>query len=579
MTNETNHAQETATNEQEQQVESTETKTTEVKAEVPQAAFSTPAPPEPEDPKEKLVRERAEKEAKAKEEAEKKAADEKEAKEERKEKHKEEYVPDPNFVAPVNEEALKKQEEQYEKLAVEVQNLFDKRDDFTDYRNTKKIIVTLREQISALFLITVEKKEELTNKIQEVFEVIAEKQEKERENINQVYDENITKVKPAIEVGVKVALEKELFKESRAELIELQKQVKAAKIRQSDKDDLFAQIQGGFDKVNEKETAFRESFEMESSENYLKISPKVKQITEESNSNENFNENRKKLIELQKEIKETTLTRAKKDELFGIVREAFNSLNERQDAEREDFMKEANANYEVATKDVDEAIAFASDPNNIAQARPTLIAAQNKLKDLKLTRQQRDELFGKIRAIFNQLNENNEENTEEFQKEANLNFAKLEIKVNEAVANVEYSQDFRDIREGLIMVQDEIKIIKLKRQQRNELLSRVRKGFEKFDKKRKEYSERRKEEKSKKLQNILDTLNEKNNRFNSEIEAEEATLNENQGKLESASDEEKSEIEKAIKSSNDRIANKKKNIESNNERIDDIKKELEKLNS
>lgn len=575
-----NKAEEIAEPKQESQnEENTSVKEPEGSADEVKTEFSVPPPPEFLDPKEELKRREEEKKA-AQEEKKKQEEEEKAKKEAEKEeeKKKEAYVPDPNFEAPVNEEAQKKQNAEFEKLLNEVTELHGKKEDITDYRNTRKLIVTLRERVSALFLISAEQKDSLISKIQEIFEHIAEKQEKERENINQVYDENLEKIKPTIEEGIKKALENELFKDARKELIELQKKVREVKLRPSDRDNIFAKIQEGFDEVNAREEKYRESFEMESSENYIQIKPKVEKAAENAKTTEKFNDARKELIELQKELKEVKLTRTNRDELFGIVREAFNELNAKQDKERAEFLEKAEEEYPKAAQIVDEAIKFSVDPDNITKARPKLIEAQNKLKDFTLTRQQRDELFGKIREIFNQLNENNEENTEEFQKEASLNFAKLEIKVNEAVANVEYSEDFRDIREGLIMVQDEIKIVKLKRNQRNELLSRVRKGFEKFDKKRKDYNDRRKEEKTRKLKNIVETLEEKNKRFQENIETDKASLSEQEAKLESATDEEKAEIEKSIKSLNDKITSREKNLEQNNARIEDINKELAKLN-
>lgn len=575
-----NKAEEIAEPKQESQnEENTSVKEPEGSADEVKTEFSVPPPPEFLDPKEELKRREEEKKA-AQEEKKKQEEEEKAKKEAEKEeeKKKEAYVPDPNFEAPVNEEAQKKQNAEFEKLLNEVTELHGKKEDITDYRNTRKLIVTLRERVSALFLISAEQKDSLISKIQEIFEHIAEKQEKERENINQVYDENLEKINPTIEEGIKKALENELFKDARKELIELQKKVREVKLRPSDRDNIFAKIQEGFDEVNAREEKYRESFEMESSENYIQIKPKVEKAAENAKTTEKFNDARKELIELQKELKEVKLTRTNRDELFGIVREAFNELNAKQDKERAEFLEKAEEEYPKAAQIVDEAIKFSVDPDNITKARPKLIEAQNKLKDFTLTRQQRDELFGKIREIFNQLNENNEENTEEFQKEASLNFAKLEIKVNEAVANVEYSEDFRDIREGLIMVQDEIKIVKLKRNHRNELLSRVRKGFEKFDKKRKDYNDRRKEEKTRKLKNIVETLEEKNKRFQENIETDKASLSEQEAKLESATDEEKAEIEKSIKSLNDKITSREKNLEQNNARIDDINKELAKLN-
>lgn len=488
----------------------------------------------------------------------------------------EEKSDEPAFEAPINEEALAKQREELKHLSEELEKLKPAIESGDNFRAIRKSLVALKEQVIAQFLIDIKEKDPLLDSIQNAFETITGKQKEEREELNKIFDENLEKVEPEIKKQMQEAVTQEMFKDGRKQLIDIQKSVKDNKLRASDRDKLFALIQDGFDVINAKEQKAREEYEMECSENYLTIKPKVQAVVDESSNAENFNDSRKKLIELQKELKDLKLTKANRNELFTMIREVFNKINDKQDEERKEFNVEADKNYEVLKPVVDEAIKFAIDPTNFAKARQKLIDTQKNLKDVKLTRDQRDELFGMIRKIFNKLNDNTGENTEDFKKEANINFLKLEIKVNEAIANVEYSDDFRDIREGLVTVQDEVKILKITRKQRNELLSRIRKAFDKFDSKRKAYTKRRKSEKKRKLQSILDNLELKNKKNQEQIDADKVDLKSNEDKLESASDEEKESISKIIASINDKIKSKEDVVKANNTRIENIKNELTK---
>lgn len=481
------------------------------------------------------------------------------------------------FEPPVNTEALEKQKEEFsnlEKQVLEIANIIDEN---TDFRSVRKNIVTLKEQILSLFLIPIVDKDKLTNTLQETYEKLAEKQNEIKDEMNKVFDENLTKFTALVDEKIKEASELDLFKNARKILQDVQKQLKPAKIRQGDKDEFFRKIQEVFDDINKKEATERESYEMECSDNYLVVKPKVEQITKLVDKSERFNDARKKLIELQNEIKDIKLKRNNRDELFQIIRESFNLLNERQDKHRDVFTTESKENYEKIVPLVEQAIEFAKNPSNFTTARQTLINIQKDLKELALTKSQRDELFGKVRECFTGLNEMQDENRGEYEEESNQNYAKLEIKVQEALMNVEYSSDFRDIREGLLTVQDEIKIMKLKRSHRIELSNKIRTGFEKFDEKRNEYNKHKNEEKKRKLNSILENLNLKVKRVKESLVADKNSLNEYTQKVVDASDEDKANFENSIKDITNKITDKESSLENSNKRINDITEELNKL--
>ena len=85
---------------------------------------------------------------------------------------------------------------------------------------------------------------------------------------------------------------------------------------------------------------------------------------------------------------------------------------------------------------------------------------------------------------------------------------RLEIAVNEACAYIDFTNNLNDIREGLIAVQDEVKIVKLTRSQRNELFKRIRVGFSQFDEKRNSFIKSRKKQKESETEEIQSNTKE-----------------------------------------------------------------------
>ena len=483
-----------------------------------------------------------------------------------------------DFNAPINEEALQNQMNEFDKLKNDIESFLASFAENEDLKLLGKNIVTYKEQLDAFFLLKSDIKDPVIEKLQETFDKVSEKREQLRQERNKVFDENLAKVKTEVETVLNEIPQIESFKQCRAKLVELQGIVKSAELRSNDKDNFFEIIQKAFDEINERQQAYREAYEMECSENYLKIKPYVVSTVEKAKNNERFNDSRKILIELQKKIKELTLSKNQRDELYQTIRDVFNEINEKQDKDREKFVSESKENYEKAKPLVEDAIKKATDPENINNSRNILIDAQKQLKDLTLTKEQRDELFGAIREVFNKLNEQSDENREEFEDEANANFSKLEVKVNEAIMNVDYSNDFKDIREGLIACQDEIKMVKLKRNQRNDLLSRIRKAFEKFDEKRDKFYSKKREDKIGKLNSIVDNLNEKIQRLEETNTSDNESISQLESQLNDATDEQKNELESSINSMKEKVESRNISIKESRDRIEDINKDLAGLN-
>lgn len=479
-----------------------------------------------------------------------------------------------NFEAATNQEALESQKNEYAKLTEEIGKEAETINDEANFKIIRKNLVEYKERVLSLFLLPKLDRDTLIDKIQDIYNVLSEKQDKIREEKNKEYEKNLEEIKPEFEAVIEEISKATNFKDARAKLIEIQSKVRNAKLRTFEKDNFLKVAQENFEILNKKQEAEREAYEMECSENYLNLKNRIELEIKNANSNENFREARQILINAQALIKGVKLKKHNRDQLYQSIREEFNKLNEAQDQNREEFEAKSKEDYQKIKPVVDKACQDAINPTDYNLSRNTLIDLQKEIKDLSLTRQMKDELFGQIREVFSKLNELQENDREGFGKEADQNFIKLEIKVNEAVANVEYSNDFKDIREGLIAVQDEIKILSLKKHQRNELFKRIRQAFEAFDDKRNKYNDRRKEEKKAKLNSILENLTQKIERTKSSLEDENANLETQKNRLEAANDADKQSIEDIVKAIELRINEKNELILATENRIKDISNEL-----
>jgi hypothetical protein len=477
---------------------------------------------------------------------------------------------------PTNPEALADQKAKLNELKSNVALISENSKSSDDFKALRKTIVEIKEKILALFAVDKSEKDNLINELQSVFEVLRIRQDNIRETLEIELKENLDKIKPELDELIKNATDSQEFKVAREFLIKAQGILKSVNIKRDVKDEFYKTIQLIFDQVNEKQSSERESYEMECSENYLSIKPKIELVIAESKEANNFKETRQKLIETQSLLKDIKLKREKRDELYGLIREAFNSLNERQDIERAKYDEVSTVGYNIAKTAIDEAIAFAKETSDFKAARESLIKAQSVIKDNNMKRDQRDELYGAVRVVFDDLNSKQGDDRDTYESDCNENNTRLEIRVSEVFNSIEYSNDFREIREGLIAVQDEVKILKLKKDQRNELFKKIREAFDIFDKKRNEFTQKRKEDKFEKLNGVLKGLQNRLTKLNETLITDRQALENQNSKLDS--DEAlNNHIRENISSIEARITDKESALIEVNSRIEDIHKELESL--
>lgn len=391
-----------------------------------------------------------------------------------------------------------------------------------DWKTLRNNQIELRGALKMLFL-SKEDTKKLNDLIDEHAEIIDERQNVEKMEKDKLFENNYNELKEKVIDVCNKANQTSVFKEGRDLLVKLQDEIKPIPLKRSQREEFFSLIQAAFLSINEKQASERENFEMECIENYHSLKKVIEEACTFSKESPRFTDARKKLIDVQKLIKGKKLRREQRDELYQIIRDYFDALNQRQTAEKSINEEEISANYSRLSKVVSEAIDFANTTEEYGEARARLISAQNEIKSLKLNRNQRDELFAAIREVFTKMNDMQSSEREAFETEAEENYIKLTEKINNCFELVLGLTDFRLIRENLLAIQGEVKIIRLKRSHRNELFARLREAFNLFDKKRDDFFSVKREERKRKFTTNLDNIKAKITRLE-ELKAKDIEL-------------------------------------------------------
>ncbi len=420
--------------------------------------------------------------------------------------------------------------------------------------------------------------EELHSKLSSKLDAIIQMQRAEYEKLEQQQIENYNNIKIKVDEAIKAIDEIADVKDAREKLISVQGEMNSLTLKRENKDELIQKFNIAFQNLNKRQAEEWEKYEMECSENYLNLKAKVDFAVTFSTTHPIFKECREKLIEAQKEFKGLRLKKDNREELYSRIQEAFTALNVRQDTEREGFDQEADDNYEKVKPVVTDAVTFANNVTNFKQGREALMDAQAAIKGMKLRKDHRDELYATIRESFDALNARQSEEREVFDKETAENYAKLDEQLVKCADELNNDPEFNKIRDILIAVQGDVKLLNLKREQRNQLFTRIREQFSILDTKRKEYRENKASEKANKLTNIYSNLQNKLGRVEESISWDIKSLNFQKEKLQNINADEDPNIIEDINNKiaifEERIKEKETSIEDIKKRIEDISKEM-----
>ncbi len=138
---------------------------------------------------------------------------------------------------------------------------------------------------------------------------------------------------------------------------------------------------------------------------------------------------------------------------------------------------EALQNYEDLKLVLETGLLNAGRCDNLHEAKGFLIEVQSHFKGLRLRREDREELYGKLQEAFTVLNKKIEEERFQFEYEALANYADLKPAVAGASDQAFHSDDLRASWELLLGIQSRVKGSKLLREHREELFNGLQDAF------------------------------------------------------------------------------------------------------
>ncbi|MCX6272885.1 MAG: hypothetical protein NTU44_17075 [Bacteroidetes bacterium] len=346
----------------------------------------------------------------------------------------------------------------------------------TDLREAKDILIKAQAGFKEIKL-RGEHREELFRNLQDEFARINEKMAEERGKFEQEAFFNYTELKLKVEEVV-YRVEKETdWREAKKNLIEVQQAFKGLRLIKEQREELYNKVQKAFDAVNFRQQQESMTFQEESTTHFLHLKPLVEKALEFADKGSNFAEIRDYLIQIQGEFRGIKLEKEKREKLYGTLQEAFDILNRRVEETRAKTREVADQNFEYYQQEIKEIADEAATATQFKELRERIRSLQTTLKDSLLLREQKDSLYASLQDSFSLINQRQDQERSTFETEAAANYKRLNKMVADGLQQAQESNEFRETREFLKKIQGEFKGIRMIREHREELYSRLQTAF------------------------------------------------------------------------------------------------------
>lgn len=276
----------------------------------------------------------------------------------------------------------------------------------------------------------------------------------------------------------------------------------------------------------------REKYNKECDSNHRSLSSKVRSCESIARSSTDWKETREKLKSVSLEIKEAKLKKEQRNELREKLNGAFDELSRRQQKEREQYENECNRNYSNLHSKVAHCISISGSSKNFKETREELKDVQSQFKGKKLKKEQREELFKLMQKAFNTLSVRQDEDRKKYERECESNYIRMDSKVRDAVSLAVYSNDFKDARERIKSVKQDIFDTRpMKKEKKSQLIDRIKGALDRLNSRANAEYEKRKMEKERKRREWEDRMRERISKLEDSISRDRESLRYQKDKL------------------------------------------------
>ncbi len=273
-----------------------------------------------------------------------------------------------------------------------------------DIKETWDFLVEVQSMFKGIKLRS-EHREALYSKLQGAFEKVKALKTAGHDTFMKEAEKNYSELKQKVENAESYALNSTDFRAAKDHLIGKQALLREAVLAREQKDELFDRMNKAFDFVNDRIVHEKEQKQNYSQSRFGQLKQMLLEVSLQVEQSNDFKSIRENLKTIQNQIREADLLREHRTELQELLQNHFDTLNSRQDAERNEFLQDASENYNKLKGMIDKALYQAKESDKFKETREFLKSIQSEFKGIKLIKEEREELYSRLQSAFQILNE------------------------------------------------------------------------------------------------------------------------------------------------------------------------------
>lgn len=402
----------------------------------------------------------------------------------------------------------------------------------SDLRTAKAKLIEVQGMFKGISL-PKEQREELYVKLQSEFEKLNKKIEDEKIQYENEAAQNYMVMKTMIEDAEYMVKHTQNPNESFSFLIEIQSKFKGIKLLREQREGLYSRLQSAFESVKQKQSDEKLRIQFSSENHFKHFFALLENYKQKAENNEIDNyEFKELLIKLQNDIRESELTREHREKLNIATRDVFTIIDIRKEEQQERIEYNALKNYEGILPLIKDILLKSENDGDTKNIREKLKNIQLQIKEMSLLKEQRNELYAMIQEAFEKLNEKMDAEKGYFLRDARENYSRIKQLVDKGLKQAETTHEYKDTREFLKKIQNEFKGVRMIKEEREELYSRLQQAFEILNSRVDDYYHNKKKNWTVRMQYKISECETEILNLQADIEKDNEILNELKDQLE-----------------------------------------------
>lgn len=258
--------------------------------------------------------------------------------------------------------------------------------------------------------------------------------------------------------------------------------------------------------------------------NYLTLKEIVDRGLEQAASVKDPQEAKGILIDIQEHFRGLPLFRDDREELYNRLQEAFTSVNSLIENNRRAFREEADRNYREMKVQCDQALALFDTETGFRTIWDRLIEVQTEIRERKMDRENRMALLERLQDGFTLIRSEREAQQKKFESEASAGYFRIKPMAEEGLKLASETHEYKETREFLKKIRNELREARMTREQREELSSKLQTAFDILGKRLDEFFRTKKKNWMTKMNYTLARFDAENFELDKAIRKEEEFL-------------------------------------------------------